>query len=390
VFRKNSIEFPHRLPQQCDQIEARHVLPGFDRARTQLIHKISIVLVNNRGVREESRFGRRLWQLVLLLALAYAVSGFVGHPVITSSASRAANQRPSLQLVESETDTDDEGGAVAAAAATALTGSRSLVQLRTINGSASEAIVQFMNGRARSSPSLLVLSSTTFSDLASERQDLQTTTAAMQAAVAEGLLARAEPVARLSSDRLALAVAPGSRIRSASQLLAQMRTDPGGNAFAMLDDTFSKTNFAALVARAQSLRLSGERAGYVPYRGYATAQEALASVADGAASVVLAPQAALTAAERAGLLRALPWPGATPRLWVALFASPSTSRAQLIELRRQLTRLTQSRRWNQMLRASGRSAAPLAPAQLARFEHSALRQAQALQALASRVAREQP
>jgi tripartite-type tricarboxylate transporter receptor subunit TctC len=327
-------------------------------------------------MRRESRLGRALWLVVLVLLGGYVVADFVRSPF--SAPRGAAAVRPAAVTIWVPAGgAGDESGAVLnqAAAGLEVAGHRTVV--RSIPGGSAQALISFLSRHRPGRGQVLAISSTTLADLAHDRRETLVPGAAEEAALARALLRRAKPVGMLAGEPLELAVERGSAIHDGPELLATLAAAPEEMLFGIDDDTFSRDQLAAFV---EGAGVDGE----VHFSVMQTADEADRAIATGAAETVLVGRSAL----RDGRLRALGWPisAPRPRAWVGLVARPSVDAAELADLRAWVARLQTDRNWRSHLRAEGRSPAGPGTRPLARLiRHSAA--ADRLERIAERVER---
>jgi tripartite-type tricarboxylate transporter receptor subunit TctC len=327
-------------------------------------------------MKRESRLGRALWLVLLVLLGGYVVADFVRSP-FSAPRGAAATRPAAITVWVPAGGSGDESAAVlgAAAAGLELDGHRTVV--KSIPGGSAQALISFLSRHSPGRGQVVAISSTTLADLAHDRRETLVPGAAEEAALARALLRRAKPVGMLASEPLELAVERASPIRDGSELLATLAAAPEELLFGIDDDTFSRDQLAAFV---EGAGVDGE----VHFSVLQTADEADRAIATGAAETVLVGRSAL----RDGRLRALGWPLPTPRphAWVGLVARPSVSAAELRDLRTWVTKLQTDRHWRSHLRAEGRRPADPGTHTLARLiRHTAA--ADRLERVAERVER---
>lgn len=330
-------------------------------------------------VARDSRIGQALWPALVLAALAFVVLDLVQHPFAGDTSEAAVGPQARWTLWLAETEAGNESGAVIREATDSLLLYGRPAGLRLLPGGSSRAVSAFF---AHHGPPgrLLAISSETLAELAQARAGALFGEDPLQAAHAQALLARATPMGMLSEDRLAIAVSPGSSVRSASGLFAQMRSAPSSHVFAIANEGWAQDNLAALV------RDAGVQ-GVVPYRAFPSTQDAVLALAAGSANVMLATRGAIAAEVRAHRLRELPWPpasGGAPRVWVELLAPPDESTTRIRALRRQLDGLSHNAVWRRLF-AGELLAHPLAGRRLRGFLPAQMAQTAQLARLALRV-----
>jgi hypothetical protein len=297
-----------------------------------------------RSMKRESRLGRALWLVLLVLLGGYVVADFVRSPF--SAPRGAAAVRPAAVTIWSPAaEAGDESGPVLseAAAGLELGGHRAVV--KAIPGGSTQALISFLSRRHPGRGQLLAISSTTLADLAHDRHETLVPGAAEEAALARALLRHAKPVGMLASAPMEVAVDRDSAIRNGSELVATLAAAPGEGVFGIDDDTYSRDELAAFVDGAG---VDGE----VHFSVFQSASEAEGAIAAGSAEMVLAGRPAL----RGGRLHTLGWPipEPQPHAWVALVARPSVGARELADLRTWITSLQDERHWRANLRAEGR------------------------------------
>jgi len=291
-----------------------------------------------------------LWLALLVLLCGYVVADFVRSPFVASSGSAAV--RPAqltLWVVGAEAGGDAGTVAQQAAASLELAGHTTVV--KSLDGGTSQAVADFLARRSGSDgANLLVVTGATLADLAHDRADRLVPGASEQAAVAQALLARAEPVGALASSPLALGVPAGSTVDSGPSLLAAMRTTPWDRLVAIADDTWSRVQLAALVAHVGV-------SGHTRFSVFPSAADAVQGAEIGEANMVMASRGAVRGEARSGQLRTIPWPhdaGPTPRDWVALVSAPSAAPESLAASSSWIGTLSRDTSWHRALRREGR------------------------------------
>jgi hypothetical protein len=327
-------------------------------------------------MKRESRLGRALWLVFLILLGGYVVADFVRSPFSAPRGSAAV--RPAAVTIWAPAgEVGDESGSVlgAAAAGLELGGHRAVV--KSIPGGSAQALISFLSHRGPGRGQLLAITSTTLADLAHDRHETLVPGAAEEAALARALLRESKPVGMLASNPLELAVEKGSAIRNGSELVASLAAAPDEQLFGIDDDTYSRDQLAAFV---EGAGVDGE----VRFSVFQSASDAGQALATGAAETVLVGRPAL----RQTSLRKLGWPLATPqpRAWVALIARPSVDASDLTDLRAWVADLQAEPQWRAHLRAEGRRAAdPGTRALAGQIRHTA--PADRLEEVAERVER---
>jgi tripartite-type tricarboxylate transporter receptor subunit TctC len=295
-------------------------------------------------MKRESRLGRALWLVLLVLLGGYVVADFVRSP-FSAPRGAAAVRAAAVTIWAPAGEAGDESGPVLveAAAGLELGGHRAVV--KTIPGGSAAALISFLSRRRPGRGQLLAITSTTLADLAHDRRETLVPGAAEEAALARALLRRSKPIGVLASDPLELAVEGGSPLRNGSELLASLAAAPGEQLFGIDDDTFSRDQLAALV---EGAGVDGE----VHFAVFQSGADAGQAIEAGAAETVLAGRASL----RHDRLRKLGWPLPTPQphAWVALVARPAVDAAALETLRGWVADLQAELHWRAHLRAEGR------------------------------------
>jgi hypothetical protein len=327
-------------------------------------------------MKRESRLGRALWLVLLVLLGGYVVADFVRSP-FSAPRGAAAVRRAAITIWSPAAEGGDGSGAVLSQAAAGLELEGHATALKTIPGGSAQAVISFLSRPRRGSGQLLAITSTTLADLAHDRHETLVPGAAEDAALARALLRRSKPVGILAEDPLEVAVDRRSPIRNGSELVASVAAAPEEQLFGIDDDTFSRDQLAAFV---EGAGVDGE----VHFALFQSAGDAGQAIATGAAEAVIAGRSAL----RHGHLRRLGWPLPSPRpfAWVALIAPPSTDGAGLRTQRAWVSDLQTERQWRAHLRAEGRRPAEAGTHALASLlRHTA--PADRLEELAERVER---
>jgi hypothetical protein len=308
-------------------------------------------------MKRESRLGRALWIVLLVLLGGYVVADFVRSP-FSAPKGVAAVRGAAVTIWVPAGEAGDESGAVLTGAAAGLDLGDHTTVVKTIPGGSAQALISFLSRRHGGHGQVLAITSTTLADLAHDRRETLVPGAAEEAALARALLRRAKPVGMLASDPVEVAVERGSPIRNDSELLATLRGAPGEQVFGIDDDTFSRDQLAALVAGAG---VDGE----VHFTVYQSGSDAAHGTAAGDDGMVLAGRPAL----RGERVRRLGWPlpAPRPRAWIALLARAETGTAELSALRSWVDRLQGEPRYRANLRAEGRRAAAPGTQTLARL-----------------------
>jgi tripartite-type tricarboxylate transporter receptor subunit TctC len=330
----------------------------------------------------DSRAIRALWPALLLAVLAYVVVDFVQSPFGSVFSNAVAAPEAHLTLWLAQTETSASTGTTVRIAAGGLQLHGHATTVGVLPGGSSRAVVQFF-AQAKTPGQLLVVSSDTLADLAQERASALVGEEPLQAALAQRLLARADPVAVLSTDSLAVAVPARSPIRDMSQLMADMRAWPQGNVFATTEDNWAADSLAALVHEA------GVN-GVVRYRVFPATEDLSLALSGASADVVLAPRSTILPQLRDGQLRELAWPAgmSPPPSWVELLAAPGTHASQLAGLRAAVRALIADDRWRALLRRAGqRPSSALSGAQLQQFLETQSARVASLQQVAQRIER---
>jgi tripartite-type tricarboxylate transporter receptor subunit TctC len=328
------------------------------------------------AMKRESRLGRTLWLVLLVLLGGYVVADFVRSPFSAPRGSAAV--RPAAVTIWAPAgEAADETEAVLnqAAAGLELAGHRAVT--RAIPGGSAGALISFLSHPRPGRGQLLAISSTTLADLAHDRREKLVPGAAEEAALARELLRRSKPIGILASDPLEVAVDRGSPIRNGSELVASLAAAPEELLFGIDDDTFSRDQLAAFV---EGAGVDGE----VHFSVFQSADEASQAIATGTAETVLVGRPALHDRR----LHALGWPLPTPqpRAWVALIARPSVGATELATLRKWVAALQTDPHWRAHLRGEGRNpSAPGTRALAALLRHTA--PADRLEEVAERVER---
>jgi hypothetical protein len=308
-------------------------------------------------MKRESRLGRALWLILLVVLGGYVVADFVRSP-FSAPRGAAAVRAAAVTIWTPAGEAGDESGAVLSQAVAGLELGGHPTVVKTIPGGSAQALISFFTRRHAGNGQLLAITSTTLADLAHDRRETLVPGAAEEAALARALLRRAKPVGMLASDPLEIAVESRSPIRNDSELVASLGAAPGEQLFGIDDDTFSRDQLAALV---QGAGVDGE----VHFKVFQSGADAGQALSSGAAVEVLASRPAL----RHARLRRLGWPLSTrqPRAWIALVARTPVDTADLDTLRSWIRALQVDPHWRANLRAEGRRAADPGTRPLARL-----------------------
>jgi hypothetical protein len=334
-------------------------------------------------MQDGSLLARSLWTLVLVGVVVAVVVSFARNPLAGGDDQVGGLGQP-VTLWVANGETGGVAEAVAQQAAGCWQSDGLPARVGTLSGGSAGAVVSFLTRVHGAPDELLVITSTTLSDIAHDLGGSLPPEPHERALQALRLLAGAAPIAVLGSEPLMLAVRAGSPIRTRAELLSLMRRQPARTPpFGVAGDTLLQDNLAALV---RSSGLHGE----LPYALFGSTREALVSLEAGEVEVVLAPAGALREGVRRGRLRELSWPvpgGGAPRAWVAIVAPIGLSPRVVADLRTRARTLCTGSAWTRLLREDGRS--PVAPAtrRLAGFVRAEVGAARRLQALAAQVVR---
>lgn len=308
-------------------------------------------------MKRESRLGRALWLVLLVLLGGYVVADFVRSP-FSAPQGAAAVRVAAITIWVPAGEAGDEAGPVLTGAAAGLDLDDHTTVVKSIPGGSSQALISFLSRQRGGRGQLLAISSTTLADLAHDRQETLIPGVAEEAALARALLRRAKPVGMLASHPLEVAVERESPIRNGAELIASLRAAPGEQLFGIDDDTFSRDQLSVLVTDAG---VDGE----VHFNVFQSGSSAAGATAAGNDAAVLAGRPAL----RGERLHRLGWPLSTPqpRAWVALLARPEVSASELETVRTWIAELQRDRHWRANLRHEGRRAAAPGTRALARM-----------------------
>jgi hypothetical protein len=196
---------------------------------------------------------------------------------------------------------------------------------------------------------LLVLTPQTLVQLQQDRRETIVPGVAMRAERAWQQVEHARAVALVAADPLTLEVAPGSPLRTVSQLARAMRADPDRRVFGVGLDSWSRAALATLVQDAGV-------EGTVSYRTFVSAREAARAVANRDADVVVGTRGSAGGVDPVDRLRRLSgvWPGdRAPARWIALVAPGSTPGHELRRLRARLRAVVTAPAWARTLRRQG-------------------------------------
>jgi hypothetical protein len=321
-------------------------------------------------VYEESRAARTLWAMVLAGAVVLLLVGGTSHPLI-DTAGGTPPPGPGVTVWIAGADAGGELDPVSRRLARDLRVAGRHGGRRTLPGGTSAGVADFLSRGRGSGDDLLLVASGTFADIARDRSDPLVGEARDRARRALRLLPEAAVVGVVGDDPLVLAVPERSPIRTAAALLARAEGDPSRPVFGLAEDSWAKAALATL------LRRTGLH-GRLPYRVFPSAHEALLGLDGGTQDAVLAPRSALRDELRSGRLRAVPWPGPTPRSTLVLLAPPDLSARRVAALRAAARRVRARPGWRRTLLAAGlRPATADAPRGLARrlWREAAARQA---------------
>jgi tripartite-type tricarboxylate transporter receptor subunit TctC len=333
-------------------------------------------------VRAESPLDRTLWTIVLTVAVVAVVLSFARQPLLGGDGV-ASGFSPPLTLWLAGPQTGGQAEAVAQQAASCWEKAGHPVTVGVLPGSSTTAVTDFLDRVHRAPDDLLLITSTTVSDIARDSAAASSSVTGERAQRAVRLLAGAAPVAVLGSDPLELAVRAGSPIHTVAQMLSLMRGQPSRPVLGVAEDSWLQGNLAAL---AQSAELQGQ----IPYSVYRTSREAVVSLTAGEVEVVVAPRSALRGGLHSGNLRELPWPAprnTMPSAWVAVLAPAGLSSTELATLRTQASHLCSGSTWTRMLRGDGLSPVSPTKRQLAGYVRNDIGEASRLQSLAERIVR---
>jgi hypothetical protein len=304
-------------------------------------------------MKRESRLGRVLWSVLLVLLVGYVVADFVRSPFSTSPG-RAAVRPTAVTIWNPGVDAGGEDGKVLEAAAAGLELNRHSTAVKTISGGSAGGLISFLSRPAKGHGQLLAISAATLADLAYDRHEDLVPGVAEEAVLARVLLRRSRPIAILADDPIALGVAKGSPIRDGSELVASLAAEPEEQLFGIADDNYARDQLAALVAGAG---VDGE----VRFTVLQSNGEVGQALESGPAHTVLATRSALRPEVAAGRMREIDWPleGPAPHSWIALIARPGTPDGQVRRLREWVAKVESEAGWRSKLRREGRR--PLDP-----------------------------
>jgi len=211
-------------------------------------------------VRHESQLDRTLWTIVLTIAVVVVAVSFARQPLLGGGGEASGFGTPvTLWLPGPQADGQVE--TVAQQAAACWAGNGHAVTVGVLPGSSTSAVAGFLDSAGRTSADLLLLTSSTLSDIARDSTAPPASEAGEEARHAVRLLTQASPVAILSRDRLALAIRADSPIHTTSELLSLIRREPSRPLLGVAEDSWEQGNLAAL---AQSANLHGE----IPYSAF--------------------------------------------------------------------------------------------------------------------------
>jgi tripartite-type tricarboxylate transporter receptor subunit TctC len=297
----------------------------------------------------ESRLGRALWLILLVLLGGYVVADFVRSP-FSATRGVAAARPAGVTIWAPAGESGGESGPVLAQAVAGLELSGHPTIVKSIPGGSAQALISFLSRRHPKHGQLLAISSTTLADLAHDRRETLVPGAAEEAILARSLLRHSKPVGMLAADPLEVAVERDSPIQTRAEMLGSLTADPSEQVFGIGDNTFSRDQLAALV---EGAGVDGE----VRFSVLQSDGEADQAIADGSADAVLVGRSAILH----GHLRSLGWPlpEPDPYSWVALVAPAATDANDLDTLREWISGLQHDPHWRANLRAEGRR--PSAP-----------------------------
>jgi hypothetical protein len=331
-------------------------------------------------VQLESRLDRSLWTIVLLVAVGLVIANFAQRPLFGRDSEASGFGHPlTLWVTGGESDSQSRAVARQVAACWQLGGRP--VSVGVLPGSSTAAVADFLRIAHRAPDELLLITSTTFADLARDERAAPGSETRERAQQTARLLTQAPPVSLLGSDPLTLAVSSSAHARTTGQLLALMRERPAEPFIGIAEDSWLEGNLAELA------QIAGVQ-GRLPFDTYRSSRLALASLSAGEIGVVLAQRSSVARATAEGRVRMLPWPGASaPHGWDALLAPRGLGAAQIGALRRQASASCPSGTWQRLLRADGLAPARSGSVPGMSFVHEGLDEASRLQALAARIVR---
>lgn len=330
----------------------------------------------------ETNFDRSLWTIVLTVAVAVVVFSFARGPLTGTGGAAAAFGHPLTLWVAGEEAGATEALAQQTASCWQQRGHQADVGI--LQGDSTQAVDEFLDRARGSSGELLMLTSSTLSQIAYDALRPAGSPARASAQVAARWLLEATPVAVLGRDSTALVVRADSPLHTTAELLELMREHSSRPVLGVAAEAWLEGSLAALAQRAGV-------EGAMTFSSYHSSREAVASLASGQAGAVLAPRIAVAPGVAAGGLRALPWPtgsGAGARGWVALLAPAGLSPGTVATLRRQASGLCRGEGWRQRLREAGLTPTHAAPTSLRHLIRGGLGEADRLQALAERLVRD--
>jgi tripartite-type tricarboxylate transporter receptor subunit TctC len=295
-------------------------------------------------MKRESRLGRALWLVLLVVVGGYVVADFVRSPFSTSPG--AAAVRPAAVTIWAPAgEAGGESGPVLTQAVAGLELDGHPTVVKSLPGGSAQALISFLSRRHYGHGQLLAISSTTLADLAHDRHETLVPGAAEEAVLAQALLRHSRPVGMLAADPLELAVEQGSSIRNRAEMLGSLTADPSEQVFGIGDNTFSRDQLAALVEGAGV-------DGAVHFSVLQSDADANQAIANGSADAVLVGRSAILHGQLHGI--GWPLPGPHPYSWVALVAPETTETDDLDTLRGWISDLQRDPRWRANLQAEGR------------------------------------
>lgn len=332
-------------------------------------------------MREESLVGRALWPLLLTGVVIFVVLNFARQPLAGGDGQALGSGRQ-VTLAVAGGEADGIAEAVARQAAGCWQSGGQPARVVTLHGGASAAVVDFL-AQGGAAANLLVLTSSTLSDIVRDSSGAPSSERGERARQAARMLARAVPIALLGSEPLAVVARASSPLHTVGGLLARLHREPTRPLFGVADDTWLQDNLAALVQ-------GSGLAGRLPYTVYDSSRGALVGLQAGEVDAALAPSSTLLGLHDGASLRELPWPsaeGQPPRAWVAIVAPGGLSAAVQSRLRARASTLCAGSAWSHTLAQEGLAASHLDPATLRGFVQAAERRTNQLQLVADRVVR---
>lgn len=330
----------------------------------------------------ETSFDRSLWTIVLTVAVAFVVFSFARGPLMSPGGPDSALAHPlTLWVAGGEASGEAEALAHQAAACWQLGGRQATVGV--LPGGSVEAVGDFLHQARGTASEVLLLTSSTLSEIAYEALRPPGSPVRARAQATAQRLLEATPVAVLGRDSMSLAVRSDSSIRTTPQLLTLLRARPAHPLVGVAAEAWLEGGLSTL---AQSADVEGD----MPFSAYHSSREALESLEAGEADAVVAPQSALARSLRRGGLRRLAWPSAPSadaQGWVAILAPSGLSTNAVDSLRAEATALCDGDGWRKRLREDGLTPAKASPASLRQLIRGGLSEATRVQAIAARVVR---